>query len=181
MNLEEICNWIVLFSAVILAITNILKFFGKPIKIVKKRQDEEIEKKIENFLDIRLPVYFDERDKTTREKYLAQRLSYLNEIQAEVTKNVSLPIEEIKELLVQQQQALKTLQQGTKDVLRQKIMDIYHTYKIDRKIPIYVKEKLDELYKDYKQEGGNSYIDKYYKRMCSWEIDYSEDDNEDEG
>lgn len=54
-------------------------------------------------------------------------------------------------------------------MLRQRIMDIYHRYKADRRMPIYAKEALDELYKDYKAEGGNSYIDKYYKRMCLWE------------
>ena len=59
-------------------------------------------------------------------------------------------------------------------------MDIYHQYKEYRKFPIYAKEKLDELYKDYKREGGNSYIDKYYGRMSKWEIDYSEDESDDE-
>lgn len=79
-----------------------------------------------------------------------------------------------------QTDAIETLQKGTKDVLRQKIMDIYHEYKNIRKFPIYVKEKLDELYKDYKAENGNSYIDKYYDRMKNWEVDYSEDNGMDE-
>ena len=37
-------------------------------------------------------------------------------------------------------------------------------------------ETIDELYKDYKSQEGNSYIDKYYKRMSNWEIDYTEDE-----
>ena len=34
----------------------------------------------------------------------------------------------------------------------------------------YDKEVLDELYKDYKSQLGNSYIDKYYNRMKNWHI-----------
>jgi hypothetical protein len=33
---------------------------------------------------------------------------------------------------------------------------------------IYEKEALEQYYIDYKAEGGNSYIDKYYKRMSTW-------------
>lgn len=180
MSFQQICDWVVLISAAILAITNIFKFFGKPIKFVKKKQDDEIDKRVENRLNELLPVYFEERDKETRAKYLSQRQAYLEEIQCEVTNNVSEPLNEIKDILKAQEETLRTLQQGTKDVLRQKIMDIYHTYKIERKFPIYAKEKLDELYKDYKAEEGNSYIDKYYKRMVDWEVDYSEEDGENE-
>ena len=41
--------------------------------------------------------------------------------------------------------------------------------KKEKRFPIHAKEALDELYKDYKAEDGNSYIDKYYARMCTWE------------
>ena len=74
--------------------------------------------------------------------------------------------------------SIEVLKQGTKDVLRQKIMAIYHEYKSGRAFPIHVKEALDELYKDYKKEGGNSYIDKYYGRMSKWKITYPDGDNE---
>ena len=57
-------------------------------------------------------------------------------------------------------------------------MAIYHEYKFERALPIHVKEALDELYKDYKKEGGNSYIDKYYGRMGKWKITYPDGDDE---
>lgn len=60
--------------------------------------------------------------------------------------------------------------------MRQRIMSIYYDHKSTRRIPLHKKEILDELYKDYTDEGGNSYITKYYKRMQNWEIDYSEDE-----
>ena len=61
-------------------------------------------------------------------------------------------------------------------MLRQRIMMIYHNYKTSKRITIYDREALDEAYKDYKAEGGNSYIDKYYNRTLSWETYYPDDE-----
>lgn len=178
MSFEQICDWVVLIGAVTIAITNIIKFFKDPFTKGAKKSEQKLNEKIDARLKEKLPEYFDERDKQTREKYLSQRLNYLNEIQTEVTNNISVPIEEISKNMAILTEAIATLQKGTKDVLRQKIMDIYHEFKDVRRFPVYSKEKLDELYKDYKAEGGNSYIDKYYERMCKWDVDYSEEDSD---
>jgi hypothetical protein len=63
-------------------------------------------------------------------------------------------------------------------VLREKIMAIYHKNKVDRTLSFHEKEALDQYYVDYKAIKGNSYIDKYYKRMKMWKIiddDYDDD------
>jgi uncharacterized protein YycO len=65
---------------------------------------------------------------------------------------------------------LEKVNRSTKDILRQRIINIYNTYKVEGKIPQTIRENLDELYKDYTAQGGNSYITKYYKRMIQWEI-----------
>ena len=178
MNFQDICNWVVLISAVTLAITNIYKFFANPIKAGSKKANDKLNEKIDARIDQKVPELLKKRDEETREKYLAQRMNYLNEIQTEVTNNISIPIEDISKNMVVLTEAIATLQKGTKDVLRQKIMDIYHEFKAERRFPVYSKEKLDELYKDYKAEGGNSYIDKYYGRMSKWDVDYSEEDDD---
>ena len=67
---------------------------------------------------------------------------------------------------------------SAKDVLREKIMAIYHKNKKDRTLTFHEKEALDQYYKDYKAINGNSYIDKYYKRMCTWTV-VDTDDYED--
>lgn len=178
MSFQDICNWVVLIGAVTIAITNIVKFFKDPFTKGAKKSEQKLNEKIDARLELKLPEYFDKRDQATREKYLAQRMVHLNEIQTEVTNNLSEPIEKISENMTALTAAIATLQKGTKDVLRQKIMDIYHEFKNERKFPLYTKEKLDELYKDYKAEKGNSYIDKYYERMSKWEVDYSEEDGD---
>lgn len=178
MNFQDICNWVVLISAVTLAITNIYKFFANPIKAGSKKANDKLNEKIDARIDQKVPELLKKRDEETREKYLAQRMNYLNEIQTEVTNNISIPIEDISKNMIVLTEAIATLQKGTKDVLRQKIMDIYHEFKAERRFPVYSKEKLDELYKDYKAENGNSYIDKYYGRMSKWDVDYSEEDDD---
>lgn len=174
--LQEVCNWIILIGGVTVAIINIFKFFGKPITFFKKKKDKEYQENLKKALDDIIPEYLEQHDLQTRDRYLADRLRYLKEIKESVLKDTKDILEEIKELSIEQSKNLEKLNQSSKDVLRQKIMAIYHQYKDCRKMPIFVKEALDELYKDYKSQEGNSYIDKYYKRMSNWEIDYTEDE-----
>lgn len=101
------------------------------------------------------------------------------EINNEVPKIIDNSLKEIKDLNITQNKNIELLLRSSKDILRQRIMEIYHKWKDKRMLPISEKEFLDELYKDYKAEGGNSFIDKYYGRMSTWKIlddGYSEPD-----
>lgn len=176
--LQQICDWIILLGAVTVAILNIIKFFAKPTSFFKKKKDKEFQENLKNALDKIMPEYFETHDLQTREKYLGDRQRYLQEITKEVLENTKGLLEEIKKINIEQSENLKILNQGSKDVLRQKIMTIYHQYKKEQAMPIFAKESLDELYKDYKAQGGNSYIDKYYKRMSDWEVYLDYEDND---
>lgn len=57
-----------------------------------------------------------------------------------------------------------------RDVIREKIMAIYHKNKNDHSLTMFEHEALEQYYKDYKNLNGNSYIDKYYARMKPWQI-----------
>ena len=72
-----------------------------------------------------------------------------------------------KELLEKQYIVLQT---GILDMLRQRIMVIYHKYREVQIISRYDREIVDQLYKDYKKAGGNSYIEKIYARIKRWEV-----------
>lgn len=174
--LQDICNWIILLGAVTVAIINIFKFFGKPISFFKKKKDSEYHKTLKKSLDEIMPTYFEQHDLQTRDKYLKDRLNYLKEIKNAVLNDIKDILAEIRQLSIEQSKNLEKLNQSSKDILRQKIMSIYHQYKEYRKMPLFAKEALNELYKDYKAQGGNSYVDKYYSRMNNWEIDYTEDE-----
>jgi hypothetical protein len=60
---------------------------------------------------------------------------------------------------------------SARDVLREKIMGIYHKNQRDRKLSFYESRALKQYYKDYKAIKGNSYIDEYYERMMTWDVE----------
>lgn len=163
MDIQQICDWIILLGAVITASINIYKFIKKPAEKLQEKNRKLMDSIVSKSLDDKMPKILEENNKIIREELFTDiRSSVLNEINKD--------IEEIHEQNNQQTEDISTLTAASKDVLRQRIMTIYHTYKSKKALPIYEEEALDELYKDYKSEKGNSYIDKYYGRMKDWPI-----------
>ena len=80
-------------------------------------------------------------------------------------------VNEVKEINLQQSTMIEHMDKSTKDILRQRIMTIFHTYRHTHSMPFHVREELNMLFKDYKAQGGNDYIDKYYDRMNIWETE----------
>lgn len=169
--MEHFVDIVILIGGFFLAIERIYKFFAVPgSKLAKKAEDRE-NMRIKGILDAELPKYLEAHDIKTRDKYKADRTRYLNEIKEEVLKEVGAPI-------TQNAEDLEALKISAKDVLREKIMGIYHEYSAERAYPTHKKEALEQYYKDYKTLKGNSYIDKYYARMTKWQEIY--EDYEDE-
>ena len=133
MMLEQICDWIILLGAVSVALLNIIKFFAKPTSFLKRKKDKEFQNNLKNALDKIMPTYFECHDLETRDKYLNDRKRYLEEITQEVLNNTKDVLEEIKAMNIEQSENLRILNQGSKDVLRQKIMSIYHQYKKEQR------------------------------------------------
>lgn len=193
MNFGEILIYI---SALMVAVTTIYNFCSSVGIFTKKKVtkaqkqkvetvlDEQLDERVAKILAEKMPAILHEHDKKVRETYLADRQRYLNEIKAEVTHDMQgefTVLDELKDYVSQ-------LALSAKDVLREKIMGLYHKNKDDRTLTENEKEALDVYYKDYKAIGGNSYIDRYYRRMSSWMVipdtyvDHSErrDDEHDE-
>lgn len=173
MSLGAICDIIILVAAVLVAITNIYKFFSNSGKGIKKKveeakteQENELNNKIDTRLKLVLPDILLKHDLEVREKYKADRERYLQEIKAEVVKEIGCQLKSIDKI----QEDMQALADSAKDVLREKIMALYHKNKKSRKMEEHEKEALDQYYKDYKAIKGNSYIDKYYGRMKSWTV-----------
>jgi outer membrane protein assembly factor BamA len=169
-TLQLICDWIVLIAAVLAAIVTIVNFFRKPTKAYKNKKHKEIQTIVKEELNETLPKMFEEHDLATRDKYLADRMRYLTEIKNEVANEMKDVLLEIKAINERQSSLIEKINQSSKDVLRQKIMAIYFKGREHKQMSVYDHEALIELYKDYKSQGGNSYIDKYYNRMETWEI-----------
>ena len=183
MTLESVCDLVLLVGGAYFMIGRIIDSWAKPTSKLKKKKQERKEQEFEKVLDKVMPKYFEKHDLETRDKYLSDRMNYLNEIKQEVISELTCTaqstLEEIKNINLGQNEDIKLLHsnlevlaQGTKDMLRQRIMTIYREYKHKQALPIAIREALDELYKDYKAQGGNSYIDKYYNRMLKWKVIY---------
>ena len=60
--------------------------------------------------------------------------------------------------------------QGIKCLLRSEMLNTYYRHKDDETIRQYELENFILLYKAYKALKGNSFIDKIYNEVMSWEV-----------
>lgn len=173
LSVSEIVDYIILFAALIGAVYKIYDFFAKPTSKLKQRALDREKARIGAVLDEKLPTILYNHDLETRDKYRSDRENYLREIKAAV-------IEEVGSDIADNSATLEALKISAKDVLREKIMAIYHKNKYNRTMTEYEREALTQYYKDYKALGGNSYIDKRHARMDKWQVIYDEylDDDE---
>lgn len=170
----EFGDWVVAISVFLVALLNIYNFFAKPTSFFKKKLIDQEATRTKQILNETLPKIFEQHDLETRAKYLGDRQAYLEEIKQEVVQQISDEfgdtIKEIKQINESQNAMIETLARSSKDILREKIMALYHKGRKTKTLYLYQWEALQQYYIDYKAEGGNSYIDKYYNRMRSWTI-----------
>ena len=65
---------------------------------------------------------------------------------------------------------IKNLRAGILCLLRNDMLQIYYKYEVEEKIPQYQFENFMAMYKAYKALRGNTFIDKIYKDILSWEV-----------
>ena len=164
--LQTVCNLIIIVGGAIMAIKSVSEWFGKPIRFFKKRSDDNFDDKVVKIIKREMPKLFEAHDLEIRDKYRADREQYLKDITAEVIKNIKGELNQVHDLASQ----YETLCISAKDVLREKIMQLYFKNKKDKTLTLHEKEALDQYYIDYKAIKGNSYIDKYYSRMKLWQV-----------
>lgn len=171
--LENIVNFIILVGTLVGAIYKIYEFFAKPTSKIKQKAIQRERERINAVLEEVLPKTLQDHDLKTRDKYKSDRQNYLNEIKAEVIKEIGDDIKSNTE-------TIDALVISAKDVLREKIMAIYHKNKYNRSMTEYEREALNQYYIDYKALKGNSYIDKRYNRMDKWRVIFDDDPYDDE-
>lgn len=85
-------------------------------------------------------------------------------------------VEEFYQANRKQEETLKNLLNSSNDILRRNITKIYYKYLPYKKIPRYIKEELFILYKDYRNQSGNSFVKEIFEEMIDWQIVNSEKD-----
>ena len=172
-TLGGVVDLIILIGALCAATYKIWDFFAKPTSKLKQHAKEKEKTRIIAVLDEVLPEKLKAHDLETRDRYKADRGQYLIDIKNEVVKALGVSVN-------QNQEDLEVLKISARDVLREKIMGIYHKNKIDRTMTEYEREALDQYYKDYHTLKGNSYIDKRMARMARWQVIYDNDPEDEE-
>lgn len=172
-TISELVDYLILIGALIVALERIYDFFAKPGSRLKNRRVERENARIDARIEAKLPTILHDHDIETRDKYKGDRQNYLNEIKDEVLKEVGDEIQT-------NSKTIDALVISAKDVLREKIMAIYHKNKYNRTMTEYEREALNQYYVDYKALEGNSYIDKRYNRMDKWKVIYDDDPYDDE-
>ena len=66
--------------------------------------------------------------------------------------------------------SIRKVADGTRCQLRSEMLRIYYRHKDSEKIRQYEAENFVMLYEAYKSLKGNSFIDKIYKEVMSWEV-----------
>lgn len=67
--------------------------------------------------------------------------------------------------------SISKITKGTRCQLRSEMLRIYYHHKDTGEIRQYEYENFVMLYEAYKKLGGNSFIDKIYKEVQTWEIE----------
>ena len=66
--------------------------------------------------------------------------------------------------------AMSKISNGTKCQLRSEMLSIYYRHRENKRIRQYEYENFVRLYEAYKALKGNSFIDKIYNEVKTWEI-----------
>lgn len=169
MNIYE---FIVCAATLLNSVLIIYNISGKPVKFFKKKREDELQERWKQYLK----TYSQEVTKVVQADMTQHIEKVVQDSLDKALEPLKKEVVDIKKINLDQSQHIKdldakieTLDKGTKDILRQKIMTIYHANKHTGAWTVYDKECFDELYKDYRAEGGNSYICKYYNRTRNWD------------
>ena len=172
MNLESICDLIVVVGAAYFTIIKIINFLAKPSSKIKKKQEEKEREKTKKFLNEIMPEYFKQHDEEFKKLVLQNEDIYINDVKDKVVEELKEELKEIKDINKNQNKQLDELNEklvlinnSSKDVMRQKIMSIYHNNKKQKTLSIYDKKTINKLYKNYKSQLRNNNIDKYNNKI----------------
>lgn len=182
-TLTEVCNIIVLISAVIIAGKNIWEFFKKPVDDLQVRANAREEEHIEEVIDRRVPELLATHSEKVKGERNHEEACRAQSIKDDIIAAVEGRIDELKNMTVEQDKQLSSLiksmdllTQSQMDMMRYDMNRIYYKYRQYKKILSADKKAFIKIYHDYKSMDGNTWIDALYAELKDWPIveDWSE-------
>lgn len=182
-SLTDICNVIVLVSAVIIAGTNIWNFFKKPVDDMQERANAREEEHIEEVIDRRVPDLLAEHSARVKNERNREDACMAQSIKDDIIAAVDQKVDELKQMTMEQDKQLTAigksidlLNQSQLDMMRYNMNKIYYKYHPYKKIMSADKKAFIKIYNDYKLMDGNTWIDTLYGELKDWPI--AEDESE---
>ena len=176
--LQQICNVIVLVSAVIIAARNIYGFVKAPVDHISRASLRREEERIKAVLEQQIPELFNKQAESQNKVYQAN-FAELNEVIGSLQES----LDEIKQITIENNKDLKGVQttlslltSAQLDCLRYNMNCIYYKYRPYNSILSCDKKAFIKFYDDYHEMGGNTWIDALYTEVKDWHI--VEDENE---
>ena len=152
-GLQEVCNVIILVSAVIIAAKNIYGFIKKPVDGLHDRAQNNEEKHIKEVIEKEIPQMVEKQQE-----------------------NIIKSLDEIKKLVLEQQAKSEKIQESMNlinisqmDLMRYNMNRLYYKYRPFKKILECDKKAFMKIYEDYHNQGGNTWIDTLYSEVTNWE------------
>ena len=176
-NLQEVCNVIILISAVIVAGKTIYGFLKKPVDDLHDKAYNTEERHIETVIEQKMPELLKDHGDAVKNERKKETQDMMNSVKEGILEVLDDKIEELKEISLDQNRELMTIQKTVKqlndssmDVMRYDMNKIYYKYRPYKKILDCDKKAFIKFYTDYHEMGGNTWIDSLYKEVVTWEI-----------
>ena len=176
-NLQEVCNLIILFSAVIIAGKNIYGFLKKPVDGLQNYAKKAEEKHIEEVIEAKVPELLQKHGNSVKEERKKEIELMMDSLRSAVLNALDDKVEELKEISLDQGVQIKQIQSSVDklndsqmDIMRYDMNRIYYKYRPYKKILDCDKKAFLKFYQDYHGMGGNTWIDGLYNEVKDWEI-----------
>lgn len=176
-NLQEVCNIIILISAVIIAGKNIFGFFKKPVDDLHSHAKKAEEKRIEEVIEAKVPDLLQKHGNSVKEERKKETEAMMESLKAAVVNALDDKVEELKEITLDQgvqitsiKASIEKLSDAQMDIMRYDMNRIYYKYRPYKKILDCDKKAFLKFYQDYHGMGGNTWIDGLYNEVKDWEI-----------
>lgn len=170
MDISTLCNWIIVIGGVVGAITAIYQFFIKATKPFKERTEKKEQEKIKKVTDP-LAAKIEAMHSTINN--LEQDMKDIKAVNTAQTDEIRQTVQSVKRIQEKFEDTAADFERIQRDSIRLNLIKIYYEYQPYKKILDYEKKAFVELYKDYEELHGNSYVKTIYDEVNTWKVVHS--------
>ena len=166
MTLQELSNYIILVSAVILAVTNIYKFFKKPVDTLSEQAKKAEKERVMVTINEVVPDMLNNCKQELKDEVRVEIKNSISQMQNEL----SGKLDEIKSINLDQNSELQAVVKSQVDMMRSRLSAIYYKYLPYEAIRTTDKKLFTSLYEDYKSLNGNSWMKEVNTTVSNWRV-----------